>query len=139
MLLASLVLSSAFDLVNIDLLLKRLKIIGLSHNLIELISAWLKNRSFFVSIDGQNSILYDLLLGTVQGSILGPILYAIFVSPMFDVCELSSFADDNFIPRCNKDLPPLINDMERSLDSITKWLIQSGMKVNNNKTEICFF
>ena len=138
-LLASLDLSSAFDLVDVNLLLKRLKKIGLPSDLIDLISVWLKNRSFYVSIDGQNSTLFDLLLGTVQGSILGPILYAIFVSPMFDLCDLSSFADDNFIPRCNKDLPSLVTDMERSLDSITKWLIQSGMKVNNNKTEICLF
>jgi hypothetical protein len=58
---------------------------------------------------------------------------------MFNLCGLSAFADDNFIPRCNKDLPTLITDMERSLDSITKWIIQSGMIVNNNKTEICLF
>ena len=36
-------------------------------------------------------------------------------------------------------MPSLVNDMERSLDLITKWLVQSGMKVNNNKTEICLF
>ena len=138
-LLASLDLSSAFDLVNTDLLLKRLDVIGLPSDVLDLISVWLKNRSFFVSIDGQNSILHDLLLGTVQGSILGPILYAIFVSPLFDLCELYSFADDNFIPRINKHLPSLVNDMEVSLELITKWLVKSGMKVNDNKTEICLF
>jgi hypothetical protein len=58
---------------------------------------------------------------------------------MFDLCDLSSFADDNFIPRCKKDLPSLVSDMEKSLDSITKWLIHSGMIINNNKTEICLF
>ena len=138
-LLASIDLSSAFDLVNVDLLIKRLQKIGLPEDIIDLIKAWLKNRSFYVSIDGTNSVLFDLLMGTVQGSILGPILYAIFVSPLFDICELSAFADDNFIPKCNKNLVPLISDMERSLDSITKWLIQSGMKVNNEKTELCLF
>ena len=138
-LLASLDLSSAFDLVDVNLLIKRLKKIGLPSDIVELISVWLKDRSFYVSINGQNSIMFDLLLGTVQGSILGPILYAIFVSPMFDLCGLLAFADDNYIPRCNKNLQILIADMERSLDSITKWLIQSGMIVNNNKTEICLF
>jgi retron-type reverse transcriptase len=48
---ASLDLSSAFDLVNIDLLIKRLKTVGLLNDLIELISVWLRKRSFYVSIE----------------------------------------------------------------------------------------
>ena len=136
---ASLDLSSAFDLVNINLLLKRLRIVGLPNDIVDLISVWLKERNFYVSIDGSNSILYDLLLGTVQGSILGPVLYAIFVSPVFSIAELSAFADDTFIPKWNKMLPALINDMEKTLESITKWLKQSGLVVNKDKTEVCLF
>ena len=94
--MASLDLSSAFDLVNVSLLLKRLKIIGLPEDIIKLIKAWLENRSFYVSINGENSLMFDVLHGTVQGSVLGPVLYAIFVSPMFDLEDMSSFADDNY-------------------------------------------
>ena len=137
--LASLDLSSAFDLVNIDLLIKRLKIIGLPKDVIDLISAWLSERSFYVSIDGVNSVIFDLLLGTVQGSILGPVLYAIFVSPIFDIADLSAFADDTFIPKSNSSLPRLIVDMEKSLEAITKWLKKSGLIVNQAKTECCLF
>ena len=54
-----------------------------------------------MSIDGETSVLYDLLLGTVQGSVLGPILYAIFVSPIFDIVLLLSFADDSYITKTN--------------------------------------
>ena len=71
---ASLDLSSAFDLVNIKLLIKRLTIIGLPNDVIQLIKVWLIHRPYYVSIDGNNSILFDLLLGTLQGSILGPVL-----------------------------------------------------------------
>jgi hypothetical protein len=78
--------------------------IGLLCDITDLIYVWLKKRSFYVSIDGKNSILYGLLLGTVQVSVLGPILYAIFVVPIFDVCNLTLFADYNFIPRCNLDI-----------------------------------
>ncbi len=138
-LLASLDLSAAFDLVNIDLLIKRLEIVGLPQDVIELITVWLKNRSFYVCIDNQVSTMYDLLLGTVQGSILGPILYAIFVSPLFDICELSSFADDIYIPRCGGDVVILTNDMEKEIEAITKWLKKSGLKVNDEKTDICLF
>ena len=136
---ASLDLSSAFDVVNIDLLLKRLKIIGLPDDVVDLIEVWLRNRSFYVSVDGENSILYDLLLGTVQGSILGPVLYAIYISPLFDLEFLLTFADDNYIPRFNISLEPLITDMKKSIESITKWLRDSGLSVNKSKTEVCTF
>ena len=59
-LLASLDLSAAFDVVNIELLIKRLKIIGLPIDVVELIRIWLKDRMYYVSIDGVNSKLYDL-------------------------------------------------------------------------------
>ena len=136
---ASLDLSSAFDLVNINLLIKRLSKIGLPCDVIRLISSWLRERSFYVSIDGENSVLYDLLLGTVQGSILGPVLYAIFVSPMFDLEELSAFADDTFIPMSNTSLTKFITDMEKKIEAIIKWLKKSGLIVNQNKTEACLF
>ena len=71
---SSLDLSSAFDVVDVNLLLKRMKIMGLPEDLIELVSLWLRNRFYYVSINGINSTLFDILLGTVQGSILGPIL-----------------------------------------------------------------
>jgi hypothetical protein len=80
---ASLDLSSAFDLVDIDLIMKRLDVVCLPADVLQLIRAWLVYRSFYVSIDGPNSTLFDLLLWTVQGSILGPVLYAILVSPLF--------------------------------------------------------
>ena len=138
-LLTSLDLSAAFDLVDINLLIKRLKIVGLPQDVIDLISIWLQNRSFYICIDDHVSIMYDLLLGTVQGSILGPILYAIFVSPLFDICDLNSFADDIYITKWSKNVQELTMDMEREIVKITKWLKQSGLKVNDEKTDICIF
>jgi retron-type reverse transcriptase len=138
-LLASFDLSAAFDIVNKNLLLKRLKVIGLPGDVIDLIGVWLRERSFYVSFDGSNSILFDLLLGTVQGSILGPILYDIFVSPLFDIKEFDAFADDTYIPRWISYIPMLMDDMKKSLKAITKWLKKSGLKVNQEKTELCLF
>ena len=138
-LVASLDLSSAFDLVNIDLLIKRLKIVGLPSDVVELIEVWLRKRFFYVSVDGKNSVLFDLLLGTIQGSILGPILYAIFVAPVFDLEVFLAFADDSYVTKCNKSLELLMVDMKKSLEAITKWLRQSGLKVNQAKTDLCLF
>jgi hypothetical protein len=112
---SSLDLSSAFDIVNIDLLIKRLRIIGLPPDVIELIEVWLNNMSFYVSIDNSNSAFFDLLLGTVQGSVLGPILFAIFVSPIFDNVPMLTFADDSYITVTNQNKEEFIKDMEKSL------------------------
>ena len=138
-LVSSLDLSSAFDVVNVKLLIKRMRIIGLPNDLIDLIKVWLEERSFYVSIDGLNSYIYDLLLGTVQGSVLGPVLYAIFVSPLFDIIPVLSFADDSYNVETSVDKKTLIEDMEKSLEAIMKWLKKSGLKVNQEKTDICLF
>ncbi len=122
-----------------DLLIKRLRIIGLPDDVVDLITAWLMNRSYYVSIDGKNYVLFDLQLSTVQGSILGPVLYAIFVSPLFMIEDLDLFADDSYITRSNKNVNELVVDMEKALDRITKWLNQTGLKVNQNKTVACLF
>ena len=138
-LVSSLDLSAAFDLVNIDLLIKRLKIIGLPNDVVTLIKEWLSERFFYVDVDGKNSYLFDLLLGTVQGSILGPILYSIFTSPIFDKATLLAYADDNFIHKSDKSKVELIKNMELEIESITKWLRKSGLVVNVAKTEVCLF
>ena len=84
-LMASVDLSAAFDVVNIDLLLEHLRVIGLPGDVRDLIQVWLRDRFFYVEIDDLTSILHDINSGTIQGSILGPILYAIYVSPLFDL------------------------------------------------------
>ena len=110
-LMASLDLSSAFDVVNIDLLIKRLIIIGIPDDIVSLISVWLKNRSFYVMVGDDSSDVHLLDAGIVQGSILGPILYAIFVSPMFDLAKMTLFADDNYLVCWNKTVQELIDDI----------------------------
>jgi hypothetical protein len=68
-----------------------------------------------VSIERQNSVLFDLILGTVQGSILGPVLYSLFVSPLLDFEFKLPFADDKYVFKMSCVLAQLILDMEKSL------------------------
>ena len=77
--MASVDLSAAFDLVNIDLLMERLRIIGLPGDVVDLIRDWLRDRFLYVEIGDLTSVLHDINSGTIQGLILGPILYAIYV------------------------------------------------------------
>ena len=137
--MASVDLTAAFDLVDVGLLVRRLRQIGMPEDVVRLIGLWLSNRTFYVSVDGVGSIVVSLPCGIVQGSILDPILYAIYVSPLFDITKLTNFADDNFVLRWNKHTEQLIFEMERELKVIMKWLKESGLKVNESKTEVCLF
>ncbi len=137
--MASLDLSAAFDLVNVELLIKRLRIIGLPGDLINLIEIWLSDRKFYVEVDGGCSAVHGSGTGTIQGSVLGPVLYAIFVSPLFELTKITNFADDNFVVLWNKILSKLILNIEKELEMIIKWLKDSGLMVNSSKTEICLF
>ena len=137
--MASVDLTAAFDVVNIDLLIRRLKIIGMPDDVITMINIWLRDRSFLVEVNGEVSLVKLLLCGVVQGSILGPILYAIFVSPLFDISKLTNYADDNFVVRWHSQIQPLISLIEHDLGVMVNWLRGSGLKVNESKTEICLF
>jgi hypothetical protein len=95
-------------------------------DILDLIKVWLEHRFYYVSKKGENLYLFDLLLGTVQGLILGPLLYTIFGSLLFDVVPLLSFADDRYDIKSNMNKDILVKDMEKSIAAITKWLNKSS-------------
>ena len=72
-------------------------------------------------------------------TVLGPILYAIFVALMYELEDMSSFADDNYTIRWHSDLQTMIQNLETLLTRTTKWLKDSGLVVNETKTEVCLF
>ena len=138
-LMATLDLSSAFDVVDVELLIKRISILGLPNDMISLIGEWLRTRYFYVGLEIGNSDIHCTGVGTVQGSILGPILYALFVSPIFDLANLTLFADDSYVIHKSKHISHLLAEMKRSIELIIEWLSHSGLKVNGDKTEMCLF
>jgi hypothetical protein len=94
--MGSLDLTAAFDVVNTDLLLKRLEKLGLPQDWMELLEAWLRDRAAFVEVSADRSMIYDVNIGTVQGSILGPVLFSLFVSPVFGGNNIVAYADDTY-------------------------------------------
>ena len=92
-----------------------------------------------MEVDSVTSNLVMTWFGIIQGSILGPILYAIFISPIFDIEKLTFYADDGFPAVWNKDRQVLANLLVTKLERIALWLTKSGMKVNELKTSLCLF
>jgi hypothetical protein len=58
---------------------------------------------------------------------------------LFDLTQITNFADDNFVVSWNEQLSVLIENLERDLEVIVKWLKDSFIKVNEGKTEMCLF
>ena len=72
--MASLDLSAAFDVVNVGLLVKRMKIIGLPEDITSLVETWLTERFFYVEVDGVTSRLVTTWFGIIQGSLFHSLL-----------------------------------------------------------------
>ena len=82
--LSSLDHSSAFDIINRQLLFKRLEIFGLPEDVRSLIENWLEDRLFYVECSGNASTLHEDNSGTIQGSVLGPVLFCLFIRPILE-------------------------------------------------------
>ncbi len=77
--------------------------------------------------------------GIIQGSIFGPILYVIIISPLFNIENLTCFADDKYALVENKEKSVVATHIQQKLKRVMDWLTKSGMKVNEAKTDLCLF
>ena len=62
-----------------------------------LLKDWLCERKFYVDINGNHSTLHSDDYGTIQGSVLGPVLFSIFIRPIYKIEDLTTYADDNYL------------------------------------------
>ena len=95
-----------------------------------LLKDWLTDRKSFVDINGEHSSLHDDNHGTVQGSVLGPVLFSIFIRPLYDLEIITTYADDNYLGSENYNLNLAKLEIKRKINITTKWLCGSGLKIN---------
>ena len=129
--------SKAFDVVPHRRLLYKLSHYGVQGNTLTWIKSFLSNRSQRVVVDGEYSDTAPVTSGVPQGSVLGPILFLLFINDMPDCvqscCRL--FADDSIIYRkVNNDEDATI--LQNDLDALHKWETDWGMQFNPSKCQI---
>ena len=111
---------------------------GLPEDVVNLVEVWLLDCSYNATVDGVGSYVVDHTHGTVQVSILGP-TFAIYVSPLFYLTDITNFANDDFAIDWIDTIPELIETMQKKLETIIKRLKDTGLIINDSKTELCQF
>ena len=130
-------LSKAFDTINHELLIAKLAAYGFSKDSLILILSYLSNRWQRVKINSSFSSWTELLMGVPQGSVLGPLLFNIYLNDLFfylkDVCN---FADDTTPFFCDFDLETVINKLEEYSEISITWFETNFMKMNPEKCHL---
>ena len=133
-------ISKAFDTINHELLLCKLRArFCLSPSLCQLLRSYLNQRNQVVLSNGSFSVSGDILSGVPQGSILGPILFFMFINDLPAVASSSVttalFADDSTFSVPGKDVAQIQTQMNLTLSAVKSWMSQNCLEVNRLKTK----
>ena len=130
--------AKAFDRVDHELLISKLERYGFHHSLINWIKSFLTNRDQVVVLDGVHSFIAGILSGVPQGTVLGPLLFILFINDL-ELCVTSSsvgfFADDT---RISKQIGSLEDCklLQEDLDSVVRWSRNNNMQLHEQKSEL---
>ena len=131
-------LSKAFDLVNHDILLAKLAKYHTETNTLDWFRSYLTGRTQVVSVSGVLSSPLNLEVGVPQGSILGPLLFSIYMNDLpllLKNTEVDIYADDTTIWSSGTDCTDIQNTLNISLDKANSWFKLNGMIPNTKKTK----
>ena len=131
-------LSKAFDTIDHDLLVAKLYAYGFSKHALKLIKSYLSDRWQRVKINNSYSSWSILLKGVPQGSVLGPLLFNIYINDLFylidsDICN---YADDTTLYAVDTCLNSLMTKLELASDKAMEWFCYNGMKLNSKKCHL---
>ena len=134
-------LSKAFDTINHELLIAKLHAYGFSRQSLLIILSYLSDRWHHVKIDSSFSSWTKLTQGVPQGSVLGPLLFNIYLNDLFfalkDI-EVCNFADDTTPFVCDLDLNTTLKKLEENSAMALTWFETNYMKLNSANA-ICLF
>ena len=135
--------SKAFDTVDYRTLLRELHTIGFSERLLYLFRDYLSNRQQLVQIDDKISKKLQVNFGVPQGSILGPVLFNLYVRTISanGKSNYLLYADDTTMLRHSKvvNLPQTINEMQHEMNKVNTWSEEKYLCLNSKKTKAILF
>jgi len=135
-------LSNAFDTVNHELLIKKLKHYGFQGTVLNWFRSYLTNRKQLVSFGNSDSNVQPISCGVPQGSVLGPLLFLIYINDFHNASnalDFHLFADDSNLFYKNKNLASLEMIINDQLNSVHTWLCANKLSLNIDKSNFVIF
>jgi hypothetical protein len=135
-------LSKAFDCLQYDKLFYKLECLGVQGLALSWFQDYLSNRIQQVEVEGFISNPLSVQLGIPQGSILGPVLFLIYVNDINNSCtdiSFTKFADDTTMLATGKTLEEAMSKMNSSLELIDIWFKSNKLNLNPSKTRYMIF
>ena len=135
-------LSKAFDLINHSILKHKLEHYGFRGTFLDLIMSYVQNRQYFVSANGHKSSTKTVNIGVPQGSILGPLLFILYINDMknsSDKLHFSQFADDSTATYSSSNLNTCQTTLKTEFIKVLDWLTANKLIINLNKTNLMVF
>ena len=132
-------LSKAFDCLNRELLIAKLDAYGIGNQSCKFIFDYLKNRKQRTKVGDGCSEWLETKLGVPQGSILGPLLFNLFINDMFffiEKTDIANYADDNTQYATDTHLDDLLNLLVNETSIVINWFKINEMKANNDKCHL---
>ena len=127
--------SKAYDCTPQDLLIAKLECYGIDKIGLSLILDYLSRHKQRTKIGSSYSSWYDIIRGVPQGSILGPLIFNIFINDLLVVIALSEICnfDDNTLYSSNKELEIVFRNLETDLNYFLAWFNINSLKANPGK------
>ena len=132
-------LKKAFDTVNHRILLLKLQSLGVDVLSIPWFKSYLENRGFQTSVGNSISSKKTMNIGVPQGSVLGPLLFLVYVNDLADVlknCQASLFADDTAIYCSSQTAIDLEAKLNEDLNHVKDWLNKHRLTLNIKKSKL---
>lgn len=135
-------LSKAFDSINHNILIDKMQHIGIRGVPLQLFRSYLSNRSQSVSCNNVTSQFNSIFRGVPQGSVVGPILFLIYVNDIINASskfKYTIYADDTNLLLTDKDITSLHSSIHTELKLINQWIKCNKLKLNVSKTNYILF
>ena len=131
-------LTKAFDMIDHPTLIKKLQNFGFGSSTISFLRNYLSDRTFKVKVNNKTSDSYKLIKGVPQGSILGPLLFTLYVNDLPNVVKDSRvvlYADDTTLFTSNKYPAKIQEDLNQDIRRLQDWFLENKLKINEDKSE----
>uniref|UniRef100_A0A224Z9S1 Tick transposon n=1 Tax=Rhipicephalus zambeziensis TaxID=60191 RepID=A0A224Z9S1_9ACAR len=135
-------LTKAFDCLNHSILFSKLHAIGVCGPTLSLLKSYLHNRVQVVSVSNTYSRERTTNMGVPQGSILGPLLFLIYINDLPNCLSTSNsilYADDTTIYSSDKNISLLVNRLSTDLENVSSWCSANLLTINATKTKFVIF